>query len=103
ALGYQATLADGSPLPSWLVFNPATRTLVGTPPNTAAGLLAIQITASDPGGLGDSAIFTLDIANHLVGNGNENALTGTALRDHIEGRGDDDVLYGGAGDDYLDG
>jgi large repetitive protein len=30
-LTYRATLADGSPLPSWLSFDPITRTFAGTP------------------------------------------------------------------------
>lgn len=103
SLSYQMSLSDGTSLPSWLAFDPVTHTLAGTPPNTAAGLLSLQITASDPDGLTATAVFTLDIANHMVGSGSDNTLNGTAMRDHIEGRGDDDVLYGGDGDDYLDG
>lgn len=102
-LGYQLTLANGNPLPSWLSFNAATRTLTGTPPNTAAGIVSLQVVATDPEGLSATALFSLDIANHIVGNGDNNNLTGTSLRDYIEGRGDDDTLYGGDGDDYLDG
>ncbi|MBF0627768.1 MAG: SUMF1/EgtB/PvdO family nonheme iron enzyme [Magnetococcales bacterium] len=46
ALTYSATLDDGSALPSWLTFAPATRTLSGTPP-TGASSMIIKITASD--------------------------------------------------------
>ncbi|MEG3922122.1 FG-GAP-like repeat-containing protein, partial [Microcoleus sp. T3_A4] len=48
-LTYTATLMDGSPLPSWLTFNPATRTLSGTSP--IAQELRIKLTATDRAGL----------------------------------------------------
>jgi ELWxxDGT repeat protein len=44
-LAYKGTLGDGSPLPSWLNFDAATRTLSGTP--TSPGLLNVRITATD--------------------------------------------------------
>jgi VCBS repeat-containing protein len=46
-LGYTATLADGSPLPSWLAFDPVTRTFSGRVPRDAAGFLDIRVTATD--------------------------------------------------------
>ncbi len=42
-----ATLADGSPLPSWLTFDPVKLTLTGTPPENQAVSLALRITGSD--------------------------------------------------------
>ena len=42
---YHATLADGTPLPSWLHFNAATRTFRGTPP--VKGTQHIEVTATD--------------------------------------------------------
>ena len=58
-LHYQAALADGDALPTWLTFTPATRTFSGTPP--AAGLLRIEVTATDDGvpPLSAAASFTL--------------------------------------------
>ncbi|MEG3956125.1 S8 family serine peptidase [Microcoleus sp. herbarium2] len=44
-LTYKATLIDGSPLPSWLIFNPDTRTLSGTSPIPQQ--LRIKLTATD--------------------------------------------------------
>jgi len=41
-----ATLADGSALPDWLTFNPATRTFEGTPPLNFYGAIEIKVTAS---------------------------------------------------------
>ncbi|MEG4073762.1 FG-GAP-like repeat-containing protein, partial [Microcoleus sp. Pol14C2] len=48
-LTYTATLMDGSPLPSWLTFNPDTRTLSGTSPKLQQ--LTIKLTATDSAGL----------------------------------------------------
>ncbi|TAF47116.1 MAG: hypothetical protein EAZ68_02375 [Oscillatoriales cyanobacterium] len=47
-LTYTATLMDGSPLPSWLTFNPDTRTLSGTSPKPQQ--LTIKLTATDRAG-----------------------------------------------------
>jgi hypothetical protein len=46
-LGYNATLANGDPLPSWLSFNAATRTFSGTPPHDFNGTLSLKVIASD--------------------------------------------------------
>jgi hypothetical protein len=45
-LAYSATLANGSPLPLWLTFNPGTGTFTGTPPAGFASI-DIKVTASD--------------------------------------------------------
>jgi VCBS repeat-containing protein len=55
-----ATLDDGSPLPSWLSFDPATRTFSGTPPQDFNGSYDITVTASD-GVNTVSDTFELDI------------------------------------------
>lgn len=57
-LTYNATLANGSPLPSWLTFNAATATFSGTVPNTASGL-SIKVTATDTGGAATSETFSV--------------------------------------------
>ncbi len=44
-LTYAATLADDTVLPSWLSFDPATRTFSGTP--TAVETVSVKVTASD--------------------------------------------------------
>ena len=54
-LAYTAELADGSPLPAWLTFNPATRQFTGTPTTADAGTIEIRVIATDqpvqlPGG-----------------------------------------------------
>ncbi|MFK7753875.1 MAG: Ig-like domain-containing protein [Sedimentitalea sp.] len=47
-LSYSATLADGSPLPSWLSVDGAN--LVGTPSAADAGLIEVTLMATDPHG-----------------------------------------------------
>ncbi|MGM0452304.1 MAG: FG-GAP-like repeat-containing protein, partial [Thermodesulfobacteriota bacterium] len=47
SLAYSAALADGSPLPGWLGFDPATATFSGTPAAGNAGTLTVRVTAED--------------------------------------------------------
>ncbi|WP_298937193.1 tandem-95 repeat protein [uncultured Ruegeria sp.] len=60
ALTLSATLTDGSPLPGWLVFDAASGSFSGTPPQDFHGTLSVQVTASD-GALSESGTFALDI------------------------------------------
>ncbi|MDA5193991.1 putative Ig domain-containing protein [Govanella unica] len=62
-LTYTATLEDGSALPSWLVFNAATKSFSGTPELAHVGGLAIKVTATDPSGAAVSDIFSLTVTN----------------------------------------
>jgi hypothetical protein len=61
SLAYTATLADGSALPAWLSFAPATRTFSGTPPLGSAGTLLIKVTATDQAGAAVSDSFAVVI------------------------------------------
>ena len=47
SLTYSATRLDGSALPSWLMFTPATRRFSGTPLISDVGTLSIKVTATD--------------------------------------------------------
>ena len=60
-LTYSATLADGSALPAWLSFDPATRELSGTPSSDASDVI-VRFTATDSGG----ASVSLDTAINVV-------------------------------------
>ena len=60
ALTLSAILANGSPLPAWLSFTPATRQFTGTPPANFNGSFDIRVTASD-GSVSVADIFTLQI------------------------------------------
>jgi hypothetical protein len=57
ALTYTATGASGASLPSWLSFNPATRTFSGTVPKGMTSF-PITVTATDTSGLSTSETFT---------------------------------------------
>ncbi len=46
-LAYTATLSDGGRLPSWLTFDPATRTFTGTPGPGDGGTVRVTVMASD--------------------------------------------------------
>ena len=63
ALTYEATLADGSALPTWLTFDAATRTFNGLPPQTAVGTTVIRIQVSDGHGGTASTTFNLAVTN----------------------------------------
>ncbi|QLL94895.1 tandem-95 repeat protein [Pectobacterium carotovorum] len=62
-LTLSATLADGTALPSWLSFNPATGTFSGTPGNSDVGSLTIKITATDGSNASVSTTFGLTVTN----------------------------------------
>jgi len=60
---YSATLGNGTPLPSWLSFDPVTRTFSGTPENGDIGILDLAVMATDTAGASVVASFALNIAN----------------------------------------
>ncbi|MEH6369382.1 putative Ig domain-containing protein [Pectobacterium carotovorum] len=62
-LTLSATLADGSALPAWLSFNPATGTFSGTPANGDVGSLTIKVTATDGSSASVSTTFGLTVTN----------------------------------------
>jgi Ca2+-binding RTX toxin-like protein len=62
-LTYSATLANGSPLPSWLNLNVTTRTFTGMPDDAQIGGLDLRVTATDTGNLSASDVFTLTVSN----------------------------------------
>jgi len=64
SLSFTATLADGSSLPAWLTFNPATLTFSGTPTAVDLGRVVIRVTASDNGtpALTTSTTFSINVA-----------------------------------------
>lgn len=103
-LTYSATLADGSALPSWLVFNAATRAFSGTP--TTTGTVSVKVTAKDSSNASASDIFDVVVTvQNLTLNGTANAdtLVGGAGDDTLNGLAGNDTLTGGAGNDTLNG
>jgi uncharacterized delta-60 repeat protein len=59
---YFATLGNDSALPSWLTFNPTTRTFSGTPPIGTAGSLILRVRATDKNGQLTTNNFNLNIS-----------------------------------------
>ncbi len=47
ALTYSAQMADGNPIPSWILFDPATKTFSGTPAEPGELTIFIVVTDSD--------------------------------------------------------
>jgi hypothetical protein len=63
-LTYSATLSNGGALPSWLSFNPATKTFSGIP--DASGSIGIKVTATDTANAPASCFFTLNVLEHTA-------------------------------------
>ena len=61
ALVLNATRADGTPLPSWLVFDVTTGTFNGTPGPGDVGAVAIRVGATDSSGASVADSFTLNV------------------------------------------
>ncbi|MBI5402251.1 MAG: putative Ig domain-containing protein [Ignavibacteriae bacterium] len=61
-LTFSATLSNGSPLPSWLSFNPATRTFSGTP--ASIGTVGLRVLAVDSANILVSCYFFLNVVNN---------------------------------------
>lgn len=62
-LTYSATLDSGNALPSWLSFDPSTRSFNGKPLNGDVGSLAIKVGILDSAGAAASASFVLTVRN----------------------------------------
>jgi|WetSurMetagenome_2_1015567.scaffolds.fasta_scaffold02724_8 hypothetical protein len=61
-LSYSATLSSGGSLPSWLSFNPGTRTFSGTP--TELGSFGLKVIAKDTANASATCTFSLSVVNH---------------------------------------
>ncbi len=105
-LTYSATLANGTALPTWLSFNPATRTFSGTPGSSDVGVFSIKVTATDQGNLNVFDLFELKVNSLdqvLTGTPGNDALLGGTGNDQLFGLAGNDTLTGNAGNDLLDG
>jgi Putative Ig domain/RTX calcium-binding nonapeptide repeat (4 copies) len=119
-LTYTATLADGSPLPSWLSIDPTTGILSGKPPEALPALpltepptpgmpptsetpptpgmppapLEVKVTVSAPSIVSLSDVFVLRMAKPI---------RGSERGGRVEGSDNDDICDGDIGDDDIDG
>lgn len=73
-----ATTASGSALPSWLSFEPSTRTFSGTPTSADVGTIAVRGTASDLGSLAARETFNITVSKTPKGAPTAVAGTGDA-------------------------
>lgn len=100
-----ATQTGGTPLPSWLTFDPTTNTFSGTPTAGNVGTLTIDLTAND--GFGGTVVetFVITIAPAPIlpinGTNDSETLIGTVGNDRIFGFDGQDTLSGDLGDDEI--
>jgi len=62
-LSFTARLADGTELPAWIAFDPASSTFAGTPTNEDVGVIEIAVTATDGSGESATDVFALEVLN----------------------------------------
>ncbi|HIK16634.1 MAG TPA: putative Ig domain-containing protein [Leptolyngbyaceae cyanobacterium M33_DOE_097] len=109
-----ASSAGGTPLPSWLSFDPTTLTFSGIPTDADIGSSTINLTALDNNGgiVTDDFSLTVqqilptmlngtDLSETLVGTAPSNMIYGFGGQDLITGGSGNDSLYGGDGNDRL--
>jgi ELWxxDGT repeat protein len=109
-LTYSIRQSNGVGLPTWLSFNPQTRTLSGTPQTTTP--LSLTVTATDAAGLSASDSFSLTITatrNLVTGTIGNDTLVGTNGADRLiatgatrtPGYGEIDTITGTGGADMF--
>ncbi|HEY4249402.1 MAG TPA: putative Ig domain-containing protein [Lacunisphaera sp.] len=77
-LSYSAALSDGSALPDWLHFDPATRAFSGIAPQT--GIFNLTVTATDPAKASATCTFALKAIKS--GQASAGRTDGKSLSDH---------------------
>ncbi len=106
-LSFEATLSNGAPLPTWLGFDPSTKTFSGTPSANDIGTVAVRVRAADEAFAAAADDFWLTVNpvpnQILTGGADADALTGNKGSDTLTGGAGNDVLAGGAGNDSLNG
>ena len=113
-LTFSATLADGSPLPAWMTFNPdpAVRTFSGIPPVGVIGqLFEIKVTVHDHDfgnsefSISDNFILTINqaLGADIIGSVGADILFGTFRSETMIGLAGDDLFFGSAGADIING
>lgn len=108
SLVYSAARIDGTPLPEWLEFDPATGVFAGTPGLADGGEYPVRVTVADSSGARAATDLSLTIfdsfaeGERVVGGRGRDVLNGTAAAEVLDGGRGNDLLSGGAGaDTYL--
>lgn len=60
-LSYSISMSNNSALPSWLSFDPATKTLKGNPSKVVIGTYSLKLTATDQKLLKEAMVFNLQV------------------------------------------
>ncbi|MEM7556944.1 MAG: putative Ig domain-containing protein [Cyanobacteria bacterium P01_A01_bin.84] len=102
-LTYSATLDDGSPLPSWLTFNPQTKEFSGTPSDRDTGIFNIKVIATDTSGETISDTFSISVKTPVIGSTANELLIGSNINENIDGKGGKDFIIGKRGSDDITG
>ena len=98
----QVSLADGTPLPDWMDFDPLSLTLSGQPDTgQLAAPIALRIIATDLAGA--SIMTTTTLAALIKGSAGNDTLYGSAASELLWGEAGDDRLIGAGGNDQLTG
>ena len=63
SLTYSAILSNGAPLPTWLSFNPTTRTFTGIPTPAIGSNFSISVLATDSAGASANDTFDITVLN----------------------------------------
>jgi hypothetical protein len=74
----EATMADGSPLPSWLRFDNTSGQFSGSPPPGSSGVLDIRVSARDDKGNSANTQFQLRVNETQAATGASTPSTGTS-------------------------
>ena len=104
-LTYSTTLENGNTLPSWLTFNPTTRTFSGTPTNDNVGNFSVKAIATDKAGATVSDIFVIAVEKIID---NKPQSIGTPGDDKLIATpgspfdGQNNIVFTGAGKDEVD-
>jgi hypothetical protein len=98
-----ATLADGSPLPAWLTFDPILGAFSGMPPADLRGALPVKVTATSTTMAPMTTTFVLKAAKPIKGGDRSGKLKGTEDSDILDGSMAKDVMDGASGNDDLFG
>lgn len=103
SLQWNVRLANGDPLPTWLGFDAASRTLSGTARFADTGVLQLQVTVTDTSGATSSQTFALTVNEtpglQIAGTTGNDTLLGGGGSDRIDGGLGGDTMVGGEGND----
>lgn len=98
---------DGTALPAWLAFDPASATFSGAPSSSDVGIYGVVVRATDTSGESAISEFTLAVralaGSSISGGAGDDVIVGGTGGETLSGGKGDDALFGDVGDDVLRG